>query len=79
MRAVQADHEALYKHFLARVHAAYSATEEHMKCKFSKLFEELDQLGASDESIEEYDHRFSEVIGTRVQSYHDTLKERNHQ
>ena len=76
-RAIQGDHEALYKHFLARVHAAYSSTEEHMKVKFSKLFEELDQLGASDKAIEEYDDRFSEIIGKRVESYHDTLKERN--
>ena len=77
IRAVQADHEALYKHFLARIHAAYSTTEDHMKSKFSKLFEQLDQLGASDESLEQYDLRFSEVIGSRVRSYHDTLKDRS--
>lgn len=76
MRAVQADQEALYKHFLARVHAAYSSSEEHMKAKFSKLFDQLDHLGASDDSIAEYDERFSQVIGSRVRSYHDTLKAR---
>ena len=45
-----------------------------MKSKFSKLFDQLDQLGATDESIADYDERFSEVIGSRVRSYHDTLK-----
>ena len=45
-----------------------------MKSKFSKLFDQLDHLGATDESIADYDERFSEVIGSRVRSYHDTLK-----
>ena len=45
-----------------------------MKSKFSKLFTQLDDLGATDEAIGEYDLKFSNVIQVRVQSYHDTLK-----
>ena len=45
-----------------------------MKSKFSTLFDQLEQLGATDESIGDYDERFSQVIASRVRSYHDTLK-----